>query len=92
MGLSKTVELSHFYRKFALKGKYIALWISINLLKNRRTLLGLTQQDLTDDTGLSPRIIKSIETGKANPSIGTLGKIADILGLEIIMQVKEIKV
>ena len=64
LGLSKTVELSHFYRKFALKGKYIALWISINLLKNRRTLLGLTQQDLTDYTGLSPQIIKSIETGK----------------------------
>ena len=90
--MHKVFGLSHFYRKFALKGKYIALWISINLLKNRRALLGLTQQDLADYTGLSPRIIKSIETGKANPSIGTLGKIADILGLEIIMQVKEIKV
>ena len=62
------------------------------LIKERRALLGLTQQDLADYTGLSPRSIKSIETGKANPSIGTLGKIADILGLEIIMQVKEIKV
>ena len=62
------------------------------LIKERRALLGLTQQDLADYTGLSPRIINSIETGKAIPSIGTLGKIADILGLEIIMQVKEIKV
>ena len=87
--MHKVFGLSHFYRKFALKGKYIALWIFI---KERRALLGLTQQDLADYTGLSPRIIKSIETGKANPSIGTLGKIADILGLEIIMQVKEIKV
>ena len=58
------VKPSRFYRKFALKGKYIALWISINLLKNRRALLGLTQQDLADYTGLSPQIIKSIETGK----------------------------
>ena len=58
------VKPSHFYRKFALKGKYIALWISINLLKNRRALLGLTQQDLADYPGLSPQIIKSIETGK----------------------------
>ena len=58
------VKSSRFYRKFALKGKYIALWISINLLKDRRALLGLTQQDLTDYTCLSPRIIKSIETGK----------------------------
>ena len=58
------VKPSHFYRKFALKGKYIALWISINLLKNRRALLGLNQQDLADYTGLSPQITKSIETGK----------------------------
>ena len=62
------------------------------LIKERRALLGLTQQDLAAYTGMRPRIITSIETGKANPSIGTLGKIADILGLEIIMQVKEIKV
>ena len=34
------------------------------LIKERRALLGLTQQDLADYTGLSPRIIKSIETGK----------------------------
>lgn len=65
LGLSKkSFEFTRFYRKFALKGKYIALWISINLLKNRRALLGLTQQDLADYTGLSPQIIKSIETGK----------------------------
>ena len=62
------------------------------LIKERRALLGLTQQDLADYTGLSPRIIKSIETGKANPSIGTLGKIDDTLGLELIMEAKEIKV
>lgn len=58
------------------------------IIKDRRTLLGLTQQDLADYSGLSPRIIKSIEVGKGNPSVGTLTKIADVLGLEFIMKVR----
>lgn len=61
-----------------------------SIIKERRTLLGLTQQDLSDYTGLSVRIIKSIETGKGNPSVGTLTKIAGILGLELILKVKEV--
>lgn len=65
---------------------------SYNIIKERRSILGLTQQDLADYTGLSVRIIKSIESGKGNPSMSTLSKIADILGLEIIMKVKELNV
>ena len=61
-----------------------------SIVKERRMLLGLTQQDLADYTGLSLRIIKSIEAGKGNPAIGTLNKIADVLGLEILMKVKEV--
>lgn len=60
-----------------------------SIIRERRILLGLTQQDLSDYTGLSLRIIKSIEAGKGNPSINTLTKIAEILGLEIILKVKE---
>ena len=62
------------------------------IIKERRNLLGLTQQDLSDYTGLSVRFIKSVETGKANPSISSLTKITDILGLELVMKVKEINV
>lgn len=61
-----------------------------SIIKERRILLGLTQQDLADYSGLSLRIIKSIETGKGNPSVGTLTKIAEVLGLELILKVKEI--
>ncbi len=63
-----------------------------NIIKERRSILGLTQHDLAEYTGLSVRIIKSIESGKGNPSMSTLSKIADILGLEIIMKVKELNV
>jgi transcriptional regulator with XRE-family HTH domain len=59
------------------------------IIKERRMILGLTQQDLSDYTGLSVRFIKSVETGKGNPSIQSLSKIAEILGMEIVLKVKE---
>lgn len=59
-----------------------------NLIKERRAVLGLTQQDLADYSGLSLRIIKSVELEKGNPSLNTLEKIAEVLGLELIMKVK----
>ena len=59
------------------------------MIKERRAILGLTQQDLADYTGLSVRFIKSVEAGKGNPSIGSLDKIAQVLGLEIVIRVKE---
>lgn len=62
------------------------------IIKERRAVLGLTQQDLSDYTGLSLRFIKSVELGKANPSVDTLGKIAEVLGLEIVIKVKEVNV
>lgn len=61
-----------------------------SIIKERRTLLGLTQQDLSDYTGVSLRIIKSIEAGKGNPSVSTLSKIAEVLGLELRLQIKEV--
>lgn len=59
-----------------------------DLIKERRAVLRLTQQDLSDYTGLSLRIIKSVESEKGNPSLNTMEKIADVLGLELIMRVK----
>ena len=68
--------------------QYIAP-MDYNMIKERRAILGLTQQDLADYTGLSVRFIISIEAGKGNPSIGSLDKIAQVLGLEIVIRVKE---
>ncbi len=70
-----------------------AIYCTMNnsIIKERRILLGLTQQDIADYTGLSLRIIKSIESGKANPSAATLSKVADILGLELVLKVKDVE-
>ena len=63
--------------------------MDFKIIKERRAILGLTQQDLSDYTGLSLRFIKSVEAGKGNPSIKSLDKIASVLGLEIVIKVKE---
>ena len=69
-----------------------AIYCTYELFDNQGTtsIIGLTQQDLADYTGLSLRIIKSIEAGKGNPSVATLLKIAEVLGLELQLKVKEV--
>ena len=73
---------------FALKSEIYCTMKYGELIKERRAVLGLTQQDLSDYTELSLRIIKSVESEKGNPSLKTLEKIADVLGLELVMRVK----
>ena len=57
-------------------------------IKERRSLLGITQQDLSDISGVGLRTIKEIETNKGNPSVNTLLKMIDVLGMEIDLKIK----
>lgn len=50
-------------------------------VKARRTELGLTQEELSLRAGLHQRWISNVETGKRNPSYGSLRRLA--AGLEI---------
>lgn len=59
-----------------------------DFIKERRNNLKIQQQDLAEISGLSLRTIIITESGKGNPSIATLEKIADVLGLELKLQVK----
>lgn len=61
-----------------------------SIIKQRRALLSLTQQDLADYAGVSLRIIRSIEAGKGNPSVATISKIAEVLGQQLQLNVKEV--
>ncbi|MDE6338411.1 MAG: helix-turn-helix domain-containing protein [Muribaculaceae bacterium] len=54
-----------------------------NIIRNRRQNLRATQQALSEMSGVSVRMIKAIEGGYANPSIGTLDKILNVLGLQL---------
>lgn len=59
------------------------------ITRSRRELLGLLQPELAAISQVSTRTIQLVELGKANPSIDTLMKIADPLGLTIKMFIKE---
>lgn len=52
-------------------------------MKSRRNYLKLSQLDLAEMAGVSLATVKDIERGKGNPSLSTVSKILDVLGLEI---------
>ena len=57
-------------------------------IKERRSLLGITQQDLADISGVGLRTIKEIETGRGNPAVNTLSKILAVLGMELDVNIR----
>ena len=58
-------------------------------IKERRVLLGLTQQDLADISGVVLRTVKLVESLKGNPSIDVLSKLGDALGLELVFRIRQ---
>lgn len=60
-----------------------------NIIKDRRSVLNITQEDLADISGVGLRTIVKIENGQGNPSLITLSRIADVLGMEVTLQIKK---
>jgi transcriptional regulator with XRE-family HTH domain len=56
-----------------------------NIIRERRNELSLSQENLSNQSDVAIKTIHSVELGKANPSIKTLEKILENLGLEIIV-------
>lgn len=61
------------------------------LIKNRRTMLRLTQEDLSQMSGVGMRTIHQVETGIGNPSYQTLKLIFGVLGLGVSVHIKGTK-
>ena len=59
-------------------------------IKERREMLQVNQESLAELSGVGLRTIKAFESGKGNPTLATLSKLADALGLEISLKVKSI--
>lgn len=57
------------------------------VIKNRRKTLSISQLDLAEMAGIGLATIKDIERGKGNPSMATVSKIMEVLGMEIIFKV-----
>ena len=56
-----------------------------NIIRERRSELSLSQENLSNKSDVAIKTIHSVELGKANPSVKTLEKILDNLGLEMIV-------
>ena len=60
------------------------------LIQQRRDHMRITQEQLAEMADIGIITLYKIETGQANPTLLSLQKITDVLGLEITLQVKKI--
>ena len=59
-----------------------------NIVKARRESLHVTQETLAQLSGVALRTLKQFESGKGNPTLQTLQKLGDALGLEVTVILK----
>ena len=59
------------------------------IIQHRRSSLSLNQGDVSEMTGITSKTIYLIENGKGNPSVDTLKKILEILGLDLFIDIKK---
>lgn len=59
------------------------------VMKDQRKKLGITQQDLAEMAEIGITTIKQIEAGKGNPSLSTVEKIMEVLGMEIKYEIRK---
>lgn len=68
---------------------YIGLMNIAQVIKRRRKTLAISQQDLAEIAGIGLATLKDIERGKGNPSLATVSKIMEVLGMEIVFKVRQ---
>lgn len=59
-------------------------------IKKRRKELGITQPHLAELADVSTNTLYKIERGQGNPSLEVLNKLAEVLGMELKLEVKRI--
>lgn len=57
-------------------------------VRARRKALGISQRDLSEIAGVSIHTLSDLESGKGNPTLGTLEQILRPLGLVLSLQVR----
>lgn len=60
-----------------------------SLVAQRRKELKINQDDLSELTQVAIRTIRDIEKGIGNPSVETLQKIMNVLGMELVFRLKK---
>jgi transcriptional regulator with XRE-family HTH domain len=59
-------------------------------IKKRREMLKVNQETLAEVAGVGLRTLKQFESGKGNPTLQTIVKLADALGMELCLQIKKL--
>jgi transcriptional regulator with XRE-family HTH domain len=52
-------------------------------VRDRRRFLRLTQRDLSELSGVTLRGITILESGRGNPTLSQLSRVAEVLGLQV---------
>lgn len=61
----------------------------LKTIKERRVTLKLSQENLAELAGVGLRTLKHFESGKGNPTVNTLEKLVNVLGMELKLEVKK---
>lgn len=61
----------------------------IQTIKARKEILAVNQEYLAELSGVGIATLKRLESGKGNITLKNLHKIADVLGLEVILELKK---
>ena len=61
----------------------------IAIIKERKNILGINQEYLAELSEVGIATLKRLESGKGNITLNNLEKIAEILGLEIKLELKK---
>jgi y4mF family transcriptional regulator len=59
------------------------------ILKARRKELKITQPHLAELAQISTNTLYKIEKGEANPSFDVLNKLSEVLGMQLMLEVKK---
>mgnify|MGYP003635118525 FL=1 len=62
----------------------------LETIKARRETLQITQEMLAELSDVGLRTLKQFESGKGNPTLETLTKIGNTLGMELTFSVKDL--
>uniref|UniRef100_A0A7C5RDL7 XRE family transcriptional regulator n=1 Tax=Thermus caliditerrae TaxID=1330700 RepID=A0A7C5RDL7_9DEIN len=54
-----------------------------SIIKRRRIELGLTQQEVAEQVGISRQYVAEIEAGRRKPTLATLERLFLVLGLSL---------
>lgn len=59
------------------------------IIKKRRNSLGLNQRALSEISQVAIHTLSNIEAGKGNPTVETLNRVLNVMGLEVQIGIKE---